>query len=872
MTDQLFQTDDQTARELEGQAALDQLRMELESGNIALPPGQSIASVLAMSSPPWHTATVNPFMRDWSMAGPRGDVARDDPGPYLDDVQGSKNTLQYKAHSYPTKVPPEVIVRLLLHYTKPGDVVLDGFAGSGMTGVAAQMCATPDQSIGFEFAKHGRTAQWGARRAVLNDLAPNATFLASGVTLPVDAEAFSSASAALLKRLDDELGWMYRTTTPDGHAALIDYTVWSEVFTCPHCGGAVVFYDTAFSASTGKVRDVFPCPGCGAAVGKKSSPPLERRKVPVRLLTGEVIERVELRPVRVHYRWRMGNVTVTGNKPLDDADRAVLARVASLTAPGAPSAALPISAMVHGSRLAPKGFTAVQHLYADRALASLSRLWTWAVEEPRLDIRRALKFWVEQAFWGLSWMNRYKATDHSQVNRAQSGVYYVSSLISECSPRYNLEGTEPKRGKRSTLVKLWQSVPPNADIRITTGDASALPLEDASVDYAFVDPPFGENIPYSDLAHVIEGWHGVLTQVEREAIVDKARGKSNREYADLMTACFKEFSRVLKPGRWMTVEFSNSSNVVWAALQEALTAAGFVVADTRVLDKTQDSYRQATAVNAVKQDLMISCYKPDAATTASIAAAGGADPTVWAFVGEHLKHLPVVHDTAGVLLPVRERHSDRIYHRVVSYYVSAGLPVPMTASEFYRGLDAHYNERDDMYFRPDQVETYERKKMTFKELASVQLFVTDETSAVSWLRQQLKRKPQKHSQIQPDYLREISTSGDRPDQLPDLRELLEQNFVQDSDGAWAVPDPRKSEHLDQLRQRDLLRTFDSYASDTGPLHRFRGEAVLAGFRNAWAKSEYDTIVKVAKRLPPDYLVEMPAVLAYVRNARSRLGQ
>ena len=33
-------------------------------------------------------------------------------------------------------------MRLILHYTKPGDIVLDGFCGTGMTGVAAQMCGT----------------------------------------------------------------------------------------------------------------------------------------------------------------------------------------------------------------------------------------------------------------------------------------------------------------------------------------------------------------------------------------------------------------------------------------------------------------------------------------------------------------------------------------------------------------------------------------------------------------------------------------------------------------------------------------------------------------------------------------------------------
>ena len=62
--------------------------------------------------------------------------------PFAADVSEGKTHQIYKAHSYHTKVPHLAIVPYLLHYTEPGDIVLDGFAGSGMTGVAAQWCGT----------------------------------------------------------------------------------------------------------------------------------------------------------------------------------------------------------------------------------------------------------------------------------------------------------------------------------------------------------------------------------------------------------------------------------------------------------------------------------------------------------------------------------------------------------------------------------------------------------------------------------------------------------------------------------------------------------------------------------------------------------
>jgi DNA modification methylase len=844
-------------------------------------PEGSDEAILAMSSPKAHTACPNPYIEEWlNSLPPRDDSNRPDPGPFTQDVAGKKTSPIYKAHSYPTKVPPEIILRQILHYTRPGDVVLDGFAGTGMTGVAAQMAAHPTpelrNEIELEAQRDGRQVQWGPRYAILNDLAPGATFIAAGLNLPVDAHAFDQASRALLERFDREYGWMYETTV-QGRPAQIDYTIWSEVFTCPHCGGAVVFYDAAFDPETGEVAEDFDCTACGAAVTKGK---LERRFERVRTLAGDSILRTEYRPVRIVWSRKDGRQRVTGEKPLDDNDHAVLARVAGLRVAGFPTAPLPLPTMVHGSRLGPKGFSAVHHLYPDRALAALSILWTWAAEEESPATLRALKFWIEQAFWGLSWMNRYQPIQQgklggSQVNRQMTGVYYVPSLVSECSVRYNLEGSLPARGKRASLVKLWQSWKPVGDaIRISTGSAASLPVPDESVDYVFVDPPFGGNIPYADLALVVENWHGVMTSVSQEAVVDSFKGKSTDMYGELMTSCFREFHRVLKPGRWMTVEFSNSSNEIWTVIQQALAAAGFVVADTRVLDKEQGSYRQVTATNAVKRDLIISCYKPATEIADAVLSSGGGADGVWAFVREHLRHLPTTDGQRGKARVIRERHPDRIYDRMVAYHVANGLQVPMTVSEFYAGLDAQFVLRDGMYFLPDQAEQYERFRITFRDLEEQQLFVTDENSAVAWLRQLIRRKgrPMTFAEIQPEFMKELQRAAGTWSELPDLKVLLEQNFVRSSSGdAWMIPDPRKAEHLEQLRQVELLKVFASYLEGRSTLTRFRGEAILAGFKHAWAAGNYQQIIDVGSRLPTDALVELPAALHYIRNARKRVG-
>ena len=415
--------------------------------------------ILAMSYPPYYTACPNPFITDWLTGLDRpGDDDREDPGPFAADVVEGKGNAFYKAHSYPTKVPHPAIMRFILHYTRPGDVVLDGFAGSGMTGVAAQACGNPEPKArrAIEAELGADNIEWGARRAILGELGPSATFISAGVNLPIDGDAFDQASQTLLNRFESEYGWMYRTTVTaksgKSFEASIDYVVWSEVFTCPHCGGEVVFYDAAFDPATGRVRDEFCCSSCGAALGKST---LERRPIRERTLAGDIVERVEFRPVRI--TWHRGRDA--GQKNFDVRDRSVLERVRRLRVTGFPSGALPLDDLVHGTRLGPKGFKSVHHLWPDRSLAALTLLWSWTSEERDPLTRLALRFWIEQAFWGLSWMNRYKANDHSQVNRQMTGVYYVSSLTTECSVRYNLEGSSPARGKRRSLVKLWNSSP-----------------------------------------------------------------------------------------------------------------------------------------------------------------------------------------------------------------------------------------------------------------------------------------------------------------------------------------------------------------------------------------------------------------------------
>lgn len=109
--------------------------------------------ILNLSDPPYYTACPNPwigdFVSEWESLKPAGDE-KYHREPFAADVSEGKNDPIYNA-SYHTKVPHKAIMRYILHYTNPGDIIFDGFCGSGMAGVAAQMCGDREfvSSLGY---------------------------------------------------------------------------------------------------------------------------------------------------------------------------------------------------------------------------------------------------------------------------------------------------------------------------------------------------------------------------------------------------------------------------------------------------------------------------------------------------------------------------------------------------------------------------------------------------------------------------------------------------------------------------------------------------------------------------------------------------
>ena len=875
---------------------------------VGFPQGE-IDDILNLSDPPWHTACPNPFLSAFvdTCGKPSDPDAPYRRKPFAVDVSEGKTHPIYRAHGYHTKVPHLAIVPSILHYTEPGDLVLDGFAGTGMTGVAAQWCGTAPESyrkaLEALWAREGfGKPSWGHRRTIQNDLSPLAGFIAANYGLPFDIDAFAEAGRALLDEVEAELGWMYETLHSDGETkGRIDYTVWSEVFSCPDCTGEVVFTDEALDETSGRVRDLFPCPQCGSELTRRRLERLYESKFDPSINATVQVSRRE--PTIIQYSLEDG----TYSKKPDASDMETLERIDRLPLPPeVPSEPIPPMHMTHErARMDYSGVTHVHHFFLPRAAHTLAAMWRRANAHTDLRLRHMLLYFVEQAIWGMSILNRYQPIQHgrlggSQVNRQLSGVYYVSSQISEVSPRYNLGN------KLSRLVKTFTQAParqPSGCV-MTASTTASLGIPDNSIDYIFTDPPFGENIYYADLNFLVESWHGVLTNAAPEAIVDRFKKKGLHEYQHLMQRCFEEYQRVLKPGRWITVVFHNSRNAVWTAIQEAMLTAGFVVADVRTMDKQQGSYRQVTST-AVKQDLVISAYKPNDGLEERFTLSRGTEEGVWDFLRTHLGQLPVFVAKDGRVEVVAERQPHLLFDRMVAFHVLRNVTVPLSIGEFLAGLTRRFPERDGMVFLLEQVAEYDKKRLAAQEVMQLEIFVLDESSAIQWLKRQLARKPQSFQDIHPQFIREIA-GWQKYEKLPELSEMLDQNFLYyggagevpsqihaylstnfkelrnlpkdhpalraKAGGRWYVPDPNKAADVEKRRTNILLREFEEYRqSPQRRLRLFRLEAVRAGFFKAYQEQDYDTIIKVAGKIPEAILQEDQKLLLWYDQALTRTG-
>jgi len=345
--------------------------------------------------------------------------------------------------------------------------------------------------------------------------------------------------------------------------------------------------------------------------------------------------------------------------------------------------------------------------------------------------------------------------------------------------------------------------------------------------------------------------------------------KDGSEYFNLMGLAFKEYYRVLKPHRWITVEFHNSKSSVWNLIQESLAKAGFIIAKVGILDKVQGTFNQMTNPGSVKSDLVISAYKPSKGFEKRFLKNAGEGLEI-DFIHEFLHQQPI--------RPLLERTEKMLYSKMLSYYIQHGYEVRYDAKAFYQMLRQNFAEEDGYWFNANQINSYMeyKKKMKLEGIDDIKqgammMFVTDEKSALVWLHNFLN-EPKSFSDIHTAFTQLANIQGD---EVPELKDLLEQNFIAEN-GLFRRPqsEPEKNIVIEK-REKQLMRQFESLLiqakTEKKRIKTIRKEAVQLGFEQCYKEQRFQDILTLAGKLDKAILEENAELNEFVEAAEIRIS-
>lgn len=529
-------------------------------------------------------------------------------------IDTTKATAIYNMHTFWSKKPHGAIRQYIEHYTRPGDLVLDVFAGSGGTGTACRQLS---------------------RDAILGDLSPFCSFLAINYSYPICFEESQSAIIKILRELESEYGWMYFIGKKK-----IESFLHSDRIRCIKCMKDIYVADCeALGKST------YVCANCGEQWNSRSSS-------------------VEWLDAQVWGVFRKSGRSLKLDRLKDD-ERVMLQAIEpkilrELEQINLPDTPVPKALMDLGGRLATTKTTIMKKLYSVRVQLLLARILEKINQESSQELQIALKFIVSAVLLNLTLMYQYRTGGGGKPGGG--GAYYVPPIRREL----NFFSAIQDKLKDITKGRIEQinSFDKNSQVIVSTEDALELlqRLQSNSIDYVFTDPPYADTMPYAALNCVWDYWlFGARVDYSDEILGANWRSR--------MEEITPELFRVLKPGRCISVCYHDTSEGTWADLQDVMALAGFLVEQVKGalgIDTSQKAYQQLRGNKVIKRDLVVNFRKPKLGEVVTTIAINGYEDVetfnekVRQIIRDYLSNHP-------------GSTKDRVYDEVVSSMVRRGL-------------------------------------------------------------------------------------------------------------------------------------------------------------------------------------------------------
>jgi hypothetical protein len=678
---------------------------------------------------------------------------------------------------YWTKKPHGAIEQYISHYTQPGDLVLDPMCGSGGTALVALMLD---------------------RAAIAIDRSSAATFITKNGCTPVTPHKVRQLFDAAISRIRKELDWLYETRCDrcDGRAT-ITYTVYSQVFKCPKCTQPIPYFDCTESdqvSSTGKTRVISACPVC-LAKGHVEEIPTSGEKLGVI-------------PVLTNYFCENGCTPKRAERKHNDADsnkrryfkQHDLAKIREIDKKKIPHW-YPKTRMMHAPedqvkwgtlyRQGVASWTTIDQIFTQR------NLWALRAIRSAIDLQSPLGFVFSSIVLNASRMYRHREGGGGRP----AGNISLPQIGREMNVLSLFE---------AKLADLLHAAPGTSGINLSNlcvstqsaTDMSAIPAN--TVDYIFTDPPYSHKFPYGELNFIWEEWLGLDSHWhQEEIIINDVQGKTEAEWEEGMRKVFNECYRVLKPGRWISLCYHDTSEGTWSLVQDLMAEAGFVVETTEAavyIDTSQKTIKQPLADKANRRDLVINFRKPK--------------PGEWrvsqVFIPDNVD-IPTFQELAQqIIRNVLKAHpgttKDRIYDILISRMVRRGQMEAHDFDALLRGVaeEVQQGGQQMRWYLKESADLVDKAEQAKEDAISARL----EKFMVSYLREHPEEEGVHFTYLQEDFLGVPHANWPRRR----LNDWLAEYFVKTPSGTWRPPDEDERKQLAMLREAGTLRRIKRFAN------------------------------------------------------------
>jgi len=687
--------------------------------------------------------------------------------PFDKPITTTKATAIYNMHTYWSKKPHDAIMQYIEHYTKPGDLVLDPFCGSGSTALAALMTG---------------------RKAIAIDLSPAATFITKNYCTPVDTDEMQRAFEELQAAVKPEMDWLYETRCDrcDGKA-MTSYTVYSQVFQCPRCLQKIALFDCPEKqgqTTKGKPKKIRVCPHClknGAMEEIKAS--------------GKKYGAI---PVMISYDCQEGCRPKRDQRLHNDQDPKKrqyfnmydLGKIEQIESKEIPYW-YPKSRMMNTPedqkawgllwrRGIHQGVERVDQLFTKRNLWALALINNYCINSSHSDF---LLF----SFTGASLHCSKMATHKKTGGGYMMGTYYLPQISKERSVfnTFSRKFQENLKGIRSVNFK--------DELLISTQSATNInEIANNSIDYIFTDPPYVGKVQYGELNFVWESWMKFSTYwLDEEIIVNEIRGKDDLDWQNMMLRAMTECYRVLKPGHWISLCYHDTSEGSWQMVQDIMTEIGFIpeeIENILYIDTGGGTYNQLGSDKATKRDLVINFRKPRMEElTSQLSLDINEEPTTF-----REKAQKILSDT---LQTNPGQTADRLYDHLVSFMVRKGEFERHNFDSLLKEV-AEPSEDGTRWYLKDSTSITDEAETSKEESASQELELFMDTF--------LQNHPELEGVHYSDLFEAFLPIKDKPRRR--LIDWLPEFFYKTSEGTWRPPlDEEERQQKTTLRQSGALR-------------------------------------------------------------------